>query len=320
MKTIGFAISTKENEKRRALLPQHIHHIRNKNHLYFEKGYGEVFGITDEEYRAAGTNVGSIDEILEKDIICDPKIGEADYLEKLQEGQVVFGWIHAVQNRAITDRLIEKKVSAISWEDMFEDGRHVFWRNNELAGEAAVMHAFTLYGKVPYDCNVAIIGRGNVARGAYKTLTSLGASVTVYDKRTEGLLRREVDQYDVIVNGALWDIYREDHILYKEDLIKMKKPAMIIDISCDRAGAIETSIPTSLEKPVYMVNNVLHYVVDHTPSLVGYSVTKALGDEIIKYVDDIVEDNVSRNATLSQALIIENGLIRDQRIIDYQNR
>lgn len=58
---------------------------------------------------------------------------------------------------------------------MFQDGRHVFWRNNESAGEAAIMHAFTLYGKLPYERNVAILGRGNSARGAYKFLSELGA-------------------------------------------------------------------------------------------------------------------------------------------------
>lgn len=320
MKTIGFPVSTKKNEKRRALLPEHIALIKNKEYLYFQEGYGEVLGHTDGEYIAAGAQIVSREETISKDIVCDPKIGDAEYLTELKPGQTIFGWVHAVQNKTITDNILNRKLTAIAWEDMYEKGRHVFWRNNELAGEAAVMHAFTLYGKSPYECNIAVIGRGNTARGAYKTLSSLGARVTVYDKRTESLLRDEIGKYDVIVNGVLWDVYRKDHIIYKKDLSKIRKPAMIIDISCDRAGGIETSIPTTIDDPVYMVEGVLHYVVDHTPSLISYSVTRSIGDVLIEYIDDIINEDIGYNSVLKKATIIENGIILDQRIVDYQSR
>lgn len=320
MKTIGFLMSTKENEKRRALLPEHIYSIKNKNYLYFEEGYGSILGYNDKEYISAGANVVPRAEVINKDVICDPKIGDADYLSELKKGQVVFGWIHAVQNKSITDKILNNKLTAIAWEDMFEKGRHVFWRNNELAGEAAIMHAFTIYGKAPYECNVALIGRGNVARGAYKILSCLGANICIYDKKTESLLREEISLYDVIVNGVLWDVYRKDHIIYINDLEKMKKPALIIDISCDRAGAIESSVPTTIEKPVYYFKGVLHYVVDHTPAMMNYTVTKVIGNELIKYIDEIIEDKEEVNEVLRNAIIIKNGMILDKRIIDYQNR
>jgi len=320
MKTIGFMISTKENEKRRALLPKHISAVRNRSQLFFESGYGAPFGHDDNEFRQAGANVVAREAVLMKDIICDPKIGDATYLSELQDGQVVFGWLHAVQNRSITDKLIDKQVTAIAWEDMFESGRHVFWRSNELAGEAAIMHAFTLYGKLVYECKVALIGRGNVARGAYRILSCLGARINSYERKTENLLRHELTQYDVIVNGLLWDVYRNDHIIYRDDLKKLRKPAMIVDISCDRAGAIETSRPTTIEQPVYSVDGVLHYAVDHTPALIGYSVSSSLGDEIIKYLDVLIEDGAGDNVVLREATCIRGGLIVDRRIIDFQRR
>lgn len=89
---------------------------------------------------------------------------------------------------------------------MFEKGRHVFWRNNELAGEAAVMHAFQCFGQMPYETKVAVIGRGNTARGAIKVLNIIGADVHQYDRHMEELLRIEIGQYDVIVNCILWDV------------------------------------------------------------------------------------------------------------------
>lgn len=320
MKSVGLLISTKENEKRRALLPKHIAKIRNKDRLFFEAGYGTFFGHADQEYVNAGANVVSTQEALSKDIVCDPKIGDATYLDKLRNGQTIFGWIHAVQNRSITDRILAKGITAIAWEDMFEGSRHVFWRSNELAGEAAIMHAFTLYGKLVYECKVALIGRGNVARGAYRILSCMGASINVYERKTENLLHSELENYDVIVNGLLWDVYRKDHILYRTDLGKLRKPAMIVDISCDRAGAIETSRPTTIEDPVYLVDGVLHYAVDHTPALIGYSVTDCLGEELIKYLDTLIEGRSDENAILSRATCIRHGVIIDQRINDFQNR
>ena len=199
-KTIGFPISHKENENRRAVVPEHIRDMENPECLYFEKGYGMVLGIEDSEYEAMGCHICSAEEVLQKDIICDPKIGDADYLERLHKGQTIFGWVHATQNRDITDKLINAGVTAYAWEKMFEYGRHIFWRNNELAGEAAVMHAFQCYGRMPYETNCAVIGRGNTARGVVKVLNMLGAKVMQYDRRTEELLRREIGQYDVIVN------------------------------------------------------------------------------------------------------------------------
>lgn len=245
MKTVGFPISRKENEYRRAIVPVHLKNIEHPELLYFEKGYGEVLGIEDSEYEAYGSHIASHDEVLLKDIICDPKIGDADYLEELDH-QTIFGWIHATQNRDITDKLLASGLTAFAWEKMFQKGRHVFWRNNELAGEAAVMHAFQCYARMPYETKVAVIGRGNTARGAIKVLNMLGADVRQYDRRTEELLRDELGQYDVVVNCVLWDVMRKDHIIYRDDLKRMKRNSMIIDVSCDRNGGIETSIGVSI--------------------------------------------------------------------------
>lgn len=308
MKTIGFPISTKPNEKRRAILPSQLSKIKHTNQMYFEKGYGEVLGIPDEDYLNAGANVATQADILQKDIICDPKIGDSDYLEKLTSGQTVFGYIHATQNKDIRDKILGNKLTAIAWEDMNEKGRHIFWRNNELAGEAAIMHAFTIYGKLPYECKVAVIGRGNAARGASRILCSLGAEVVVYDRHMETLMRNEISEYDVIVNGVSWDISRDDHIIYRENLADMKKHSMIVDVSCDRAGSIQSSIPTDMTNPVYFEGGVLHYVVDHTPSILFYSASKGFGNVVSGFIDDLLEDNMN-NKTLKDAIIIKNGQI-----------
>lgn len=317
-KTVGFPISYKEHENRRALLPADAENIAHRDQVYVETGYGDVLGISDEEYKAAGFHIATHEEVLRKDVICDAKIGDEPFLVDLKPGQTVYGWVHAVQNRDITDILVDHRLTAYAWEDMFDCGRHVFYRNNELAGEAAIMHAFQCWGEMPYNCKVALLGRGNVSRGAFKLLSMLGAEITVYDKRTEQLLRSELGKYDVIVNAILWDTHRDDHIIYTEDLKRMKKGAMIVDISCDRNGGIESSIPTTIEEPVYIRDGIMHYVVDHTPALCYKTVSESLSHECTKYIDALITGDYSE--VLHNALIIENGSIIDQRINEFQNR
>ena len=316
--TIGFPISHKENENRRAIVPEHIAMMKHPEMLFFERGYGNVIGYTDDEFERYGCHIVSREEVLKQDIICDPKIGDADYLEQLNE-QIVFGWVHATQNREITDKLIQGKLTAYAWEKMYYKGRHVFWRNNELAGEAAVMHAFQCYGRMPYETTAAVIGRGNTARGAIKVLNMLGAKVMQYDRHTETLLREELDKYDVIVNCVLWDVMRKDHIIYKSDLQRMKRNAMIIDVSCDRNGGIETCIPTTFEEPTYMIENVLHYAVDHTPSLFYKTFTVNNSELIWSFLEELISYE-RLTATLKASCIIENGVICDDEIIKFQRR
>lgn len=317
MKTVGFPISQKENEKRRCLIPSDIKLIKNKGNIFIERGYGEVLGYDDEDYIKEGIKAVSREDVLKKDIICDPKIGDAEYLSQLNN-QMIFGWVHAVQNRGITDILINNGLTAYAWEDMNEEGRHVFWRNNEIAGEAAIMHAYTLYGLFPYDTKVAVIGKGNIGRGALKILTFMAADVTVYDRKTEKLLRKEISNYDVLVNCVLWDTARTDHIIYREDLKRMKKGAMIIDISCDRNGGIESSKPTTMNNPIFVEEGIIHYAVDHTPSIFYKTISKSLSEEVSKTIDFLIEDNP--NQMLNDSLIIKNGNVIDQRIMIFQNR
>ena len=317
MKIIGFPISHKENENRRALLPCDAAKVAHPECLLFERGYGNVLGFDDEDYLKAGAKIGSRDEVLACPIICDPKVGDAEYLDQLKN-QTVFGWVHAILNRDITDKLIAGKLTAYAWEDMYENGKHVFWRNNEIAGEAAVAHAYLCHGVFPYHTKVAVIGRGNIARGALAALKALGADVKVYDRTMEGLLHEELPQYDVVVNAILWDKMRKDHLIYREDLKRMKCGSMIVDISCDRAGGIETSIPTTIDQPTYMVDGIRHYVVDHTPALFYKSTSMAISEVLPVYLDELILGEDSE--TLGKALIVNCGKIVDPRIKAFQGR
>lgn len=317
MKTIGFPIGHKKGELRRCLIPRDLPSIHHKDAVFVETGYGDVLGYTDEDYLKRGVHVSPREEILTKDIICDPKIGDADYLDQLCN-QTIWGWIHAVQNRDITDKILRGRLTAIAWEDMFYGGRHSFYMNNEMAGGAGVFQAFLSYGLFPQGLKVAVIGRGNSGRGALKVLSMMGAFVTVYDRHTENLFREEMGRYDAIVNCVLWDTSRRDHIISRADLPRLKPNALIVDVSCDRGGGIETSIPTTMDDPTYEVDGITHYVVDNIPSLFYRTISPVLSGVVAQHLDEVMTEKYTR--TISDAVIIKNGEIQDQRITAFQHR
>ena len=84
MEMMGFLISHKNNEQRRALLPTDLECICHRDHLMFETGYGESVGCTDAEYSAMGVKIGTREEVLKCGILVDVKLGDADYLDQLQ--------------------------------------------------------------------------------------------------------------------------------------------------------------------------------------------------------------------------------------------
>ena len=321
MKTMGFVISHKNNEKRRAILPEDIKTLKYPENLLFERGYGESLGYSDRNYEEVGVNIVDRNEVLRCDIITDVKLGDADYLNEIENGKILFGWAHAVQGIDFTSKCLEKEFTVIAWEEIFENGRYVFYRNREVAGEAAVLQAFCYYGKMPYECRVAIIGNGQTAKGALRVLHGLGANVDVYGRKLETLFRKNFTNYDVIVNCVMWDTSRNDRLIYKKDLKKMKPHSMIIDVSCDPNLEIETSHPTTIDNPVYEVEGIIHYAVDNTPAMFPITVTKVLSRGIIKYIDTLLEENFNQYPkNIQKSVVILNGHIQDKKVTLFRTR
>ncbi|MGX7595128.1 N(5)-(carboxyethyl)ornithine synthase [Planococcus plakortidis] len=313
---MGFVISRKNNEKRRAILPQDLAQVQHAAQLVFEEGYGDVLGLSDEDYRAVGAQIATREEVLKCDAIVDVKLGNADYLDQLEDGKLLIGWAHAIQDIKFTDGAIAGKHTVIAWEELFEGGRYIFYRNREVAGEAAVLQAYQHCGKMPYETRVAILGNGHTAKGAMRILHGLGAEVDVYGKRLENLFKEKMVDYDVLVNCVMWDTTRTDRIIYREDLKRLKKGAMIIDVSCDPELEIETSTPTTIDDPVYTVDGVIHYAVDNTPAMFPHTITKVLSEGFAPMLDGLLEGHLSE--MVQQAIVIEEGIIKDHRIADFR--
>ena len=119
----------------------------------------------------------------------------------MSDGKILFGWAHAVQGINFTSSVLSHNHTVVAWEEIYENGRYIFYRNREVAGEAAIMHAFRYCGKMPYDCKVAILGNGQTAKGALRVLHGLGANVDVYSRKFEKLFIEKMYEYDVLATA-----------------------------------------------------------------------------------------------------------------------
>ncbi len=203
------AHSSKPDEKRLPLHPAHFERIDAdlRGRMTLERGYGARFGVSDaelEEWVALATR----DEVIERsDVVLLPKPQASD-LAELRDGQVLWGWPHCVQDRAMTQIAIDKGLTLIAWEAMNHwtagggFGLHVFHKNNELAGYCSVLHAMQLCGSTgDYGrrLSAVVIGFGATARGAVTALNAHGVhDVRVLTNRDTAAVGSPIPSVDII--------------------------------------------------------------------------------------------------------------------------
>ncbi|HEY3735343.1 MAG TPA: N(5)-(carboxyethyl)ornithine synthase, partial [Streptosporangiaceae bacterium] len=181
------AHSRKQDERRLAIHPQHVERIEVglRQRIYLEHGYGERFGVPDEQLAGLVAGLRSrADLVAGCDVILLPKPLPPD-LAGLREGQVLWGWPHCVQGEEITQLAIDRRLTLIAFEAMnhrSDDGSfslHVFHKNNELAGYSSVLHAMQLIGitgDYGRPLRAAVISFGATGRGAVTALNATGVS------------------------------------------------------------------------------------------------------------------------------------------------
>jgi alanine dehydrogenase len=194
--TLGVpARSLKENERRLPIHPSRLGEIDAdlRARMVLEEGYGRLFAVSDAELARLVGGLAPRDELFEaSEVMLLPKPMHAD-VERMREGQVLWGWPHCVQDPELTQLAIDRKLTLIAWEAMNEwaaDGAfslHVFHKNNEMAGYCSVIHAMQLTGvtgEYGRPLSAAVIGFGATGRGAVTALEAMGVrDVSVLTRR-----------------------------------------------------------------------------------------------------------------------------------------
>ena len=367
--TVGIVgTSRKRNERRVPLHPEHLRRLPDavRHQLIFEEGYGEPFGISDAEMTDMSGGVASRRDILadtEVAIVAKPVVED---LEELKKGGVLWGYPHCVQQHDITQTAIDRRQTLIAFEDMFVwgpngvIGRHTFYKNNELAGYCAVLHALQLKGIDGHYGNqrkVLILGFGAVSRGAIYALKAHGfRDITICIQRPDHEVREEVldchyirlvkggegqprmvviehdgrehslstliSETDIIINGTLQEPDDPFDFVVEEEASCLKPGSLIVDVSCDEGMGFYFAQPTTFDDPMFKVGTVDYYAVDHTPSYLWESASRAISAALIVYLPAMMKGREcwQQNETIRKAINIDAGVIQKPKILSFQNR
>ena len=322
----GILKDTKEGEYRVISTPVEVKSIVAAGHeVWAERDCGKYAGFTNEKYEEAGAFIAdSAEEIWANcDLVAKVKEFTPSEYTHMRIGQIIIGCIHPASHLEEVDAILRSKCIAFTAEDAHRHGSP----NCEAAGKQGALFGLESMltingGKGKFvggfagapRMNVLILGGGVVGQGALEVLYALGANCTVMDINV-GVLRMLRSKYngridallcnkeaiatllpstDMVLNCVKWQKERKDFLIEKEMLSLMERGSVIVDISNDEKGAIETTRETSHDAPRYVVNGVVHYCVSNIPGAVANSSSVAYAAEMLPMILSILNEGVKR--------------------------
>lgn len=352
---IGVPKEIKAQEGRVALMPEHVRTLVEAGHqVLVEVGAGVLSDVDDATYRAAGAELveGAAALFADSELIVKVKeILPAEY-DYLRRDHILLTNIHSALNRELTDRLLAIGLTGFAAEETHENGSP----NSPLAGEIGAFEGVRLclaphggsgrhfmrhYGADPL--HAVVIGLGGVGQGAVRTLLRLGCAVTALDISSVARFRTELawpdselttgtvdalpdllGDVDLIVNCVLWDKSRSDHLITRDDLARLKRTTVIADISCDEAGAIETTRPTTWAEPIYVEAGITHFCVDNIPGAAPVTASAGYGRALLPHILEIAAHGplqaARNNRWVARGLSFVDGVLTHAETGRYQQR
>ena len=310
---IGVAREIKNNENRVALTPAGVDRLVAAGHqVSVETRAGLGSGLDDAMYQAAGATIVPDAKTLfgGADLVLKVKEPLAQEWPLLRRGQTLFTYLHLAADRKLTEALLATGASCFAYETLEHGGGlPLLTPMSEVAGRMAIQAGAKyleapaggsgiLLGGVPgvRAANVLILGGGVVGTQAARMASGLGADVTLMDVNLDRMryldeilppncrtlystpfaIREELERTDLLVGAVLIPGAAAPKLVRREDLKRMRKGSVIVDVSVDQGGCIETVRPTTHAEPTYVVEGVVHYCVANMPGAVPRTSTFAL--------------------------------------------
>ena len=337
---IGVPREIKPDEYRVALIPVGAEELRRRGHrVVIQRGAGEGSGIDDGLYAEHGAEIvdGPAEVYHAADLVVKVKEPMPQEYGLLRRGQIVFGYFHFAASRELTEALLGTGIVAIAYETIHTpDGRHpLLTPMSEIAGKMSIqegakylerptMGRGILLGGVPgvEPADVLILGGGTVGTHAAKVAAGLGARVTVCDINLDRLrylddimpanvttifsdahtIRARIRDADLVVGAVLVEGARAPMLVTEAMVRTMKPGAVIVDVSVDQGGCIESTEPTTHGDPIRIKHGVVHYGVTNMPGAVGRTSTYALTNATLPYLVQIAGKGYERAAADDPAI------------------
>lgn len=355
--SIGIPCDTRDEEKRVALTPEAVNLlVEADNEVILQKGAGTGANYTDKDYSENGAIItDSPARVFSSDVII--KVApfsekEADYLKG---NQVLLSYLNVLKLGEDTlAKLSRKKITAIAFEKIRDANgtMPVIESMSEISGVTSILLASDylsnhhggkgvmlggITGVTPTE--VIILGANTAGEYAAKAALGLGSQVKIFDKSLQQLrkfeclmgqrlqtsvfhpqvLKKALKSADVVIGAIELEDLKPFYYVTEEMVRTMKKGAVIIDLSIDRGGCIETTECRALRDPVYEKHGVIHFSAWNLPSRVARTASIALSNIFAPLLQILAESGgitqlLKNDLGVRDGVYLYNGILTNETL------
>jgi len=340
---IGIPKETRPFEGRVALIPQACGDLVRLGHeVLVERGAGLGSGFSNDAYRNIGVALMDSPGALydRAEMVVRVKEPWGPELDLLREDHLLFCFLHLAANRPLMERLRQIGLTALAFETVRQGERlPILAPMSNIAGclaaqiGAGLLHQHEggkglLLGGIPAAerGRVVVLGAGNAGAAAVRLAASVGASVTLFDTdpgKLETMRRagpnvtslypyadsiaRAIAETDLLIGAVLVPGAQAPRLVSEALVASMEAGSVVVDVSVDQGGCIETTRPTTYEAPTFEVHDVIHFGVTNMPGIVPRSASRALCASLYPWVARLAQPRWREDATLAAAVNVSAG-------------
>lgn len=342
---IGIPCEIKVLEGRVALTPSAVGElVKHQHRVYVQKNAGLLSGYSNQQYQDAGAKLVTSAKALyaSADLIVKVKEPQTRELKYLRADHILFSYLHLAAAPELTKKLLSIGLTAIAFETVTANKQlPLLAPMSDIAGRIAIQigthllhqpqggRGILLGGVAGTEKGqVVILGGGTAGEAATRIASALGANVLVFDINPDKKARLEsigqnvtvqepfvqdideaVEQADLLIGAVLIPGAKAPHLVTAEQVKSMQTGSVIIDISVDQGGCIETTRPTTYANPTFQWEGVIHFGVTNMPGAVPRTSTQALSAALLPYVLQLCDTEWPSNPVLASGVNVQNGVI-----------
>ena len=346
---IGIPGEIKKEEYRISVTPSGVAELKRDGHtILIEAGAGKGSGFTDAEYLASDADIVDKRVLFEKaDLIIKVKEPIASEYDFFKKGQAVFTYLHLAPNPELTGFLLKREITALGYETLEKNGLlPLLSPMSEIAGKMAPLagayHLQTVHGGkgvLPTGAigvkpaKAVVLGAGIVGSNAARVCIGLGMDTVVLNRSIDRLqkldeifmgriktlpltfdnISEEIRRADIVIGAVLIPGGKTPVLITRAMLKTMSRGSVIVDVTVDQGGCLETTRPTTHDDPVYEVEGIIHYAVANMPGAYPRTSTLALTNATLPYIKTLanrgIEKSINEDPAIKTALNTFRGKI-----------
>ena len=349
---IGIPKEVKPLEGRVALVPDAAAEIvRHKHTVILQAGAGQASGYSDADYQRAGVTIveKAVTVYAQAQLLLKVKEPIAAEFVMLRPDHMLFSFLHLAAEPVLAITLKTRGLTAIGFETVEVEGRlPLLAPMSDIAGRIAVQVGTTLLhspqggrglllGGMPAATRgrVVILGAGEAGGNAAAMAAALGAEVLVFDRSRAALARMHalgpnvtalplyqatlaeaLRTTDLLIGAVLIPGARAPQLVTRDMIRSMRPGSVVVDISVDQGGCIETTRPTDYIHPTYVEEGVTHFAVTNMPGAVPRTASQALSAVLVPYVLRLTQSDWASDPGLRAGINVQNGSIVHQQVAE----